>query len=133
MTLVQNVTSSPATSHITMPIPYQTTTQTSSLISTGVSIPPIGEVRDEFNEGFVVSLGEYQYSKPEKSVVKWGKKRGIDQNDMDMSMVNEFLWKSQSSDPKAYDIDAYSVLGVFIGANMDVVNSLNKEFDKQKA
>ena len=40
VTLAQNVTPSPTTSHITMAIPSQTTTQTSSLISTGISIPP---------------------------------------------------------------------------------------------
>ena len=50
VTLPKNVTSSPATSHITMAIPSQTTTKTSSLISTCLSIPPIDEVRDEFNE-----------------------------------------------------------------------------------
>ena len=82
-----------------MAIPSQTTTQTSSLRSTGPSIPPIDEVRDEFNEEFVVSLGEYQYSKANKSMVRWGKKRGRDQNEMDMSMVNEFLWTPQLSDP----------------------------------
>ena len=102
------------------------------MISTGLSIPPIDEVRDEFNEYFVVSLGEYRYSKAEKSLVRHGKKRGRDHNDIDMSMVNEFLWTPQSSDPKSYATDAASVLGAFIGVNMDVVNSLNKEFDKQK-
>ena len=70
VTLVQNVTSSLATSHITMAIPSQTTTQTSSLISTSLSIPLIDEVRDEFNEDFVVTLGEYRYSKAEKSVAR---------------------------------------------------------------
>ena len=50
VTLAQNVTSFPSTSHITMPIPFETTTQTSSLISIGLSIPPIDEVRDDFNE-----------------------------------------------------------------------------------
>ena len=30
-------------------------------------------------------------------------------------------------------IDATSVLGAFTGANFDVVNTLNREFDKQKA
>ena len=83
VTLAQNVTSSPTTSHISMAIPSQTKTQNSSLISIGLSIPPIDEVRDEFNEDFVVSLGEYRYSKAEKSIVRRGKKRGRDQNDMD--------------------------------------------------
>ena len=57
ITLSQNVTSSPSISPITMTIPFHTTTQTSSLISTGISIPPIDEIRDEFNEYFVISLG----------------------------------------------------------------------------
>ena len=114
-----------------MDIPSQTTTQTSSLISIGINIPPIDEVTDEFNEDFVVSLGEYRYSKAEKSMVRRGKKRGRDHNNMDMPMVNEVLWTPQSSDSQAYATDAASVLGAFIGANMDVVNSLNKEFDKQ--
>ena len=51
---------------------------------------------------------------------------------MDMSMVNEVVWEQQSSDPQAYATDATSVLGAFIGDNLDVVNSLNREFDKQK-
>ena len=96
------------------------------MISTGLSIPPIDEFRDEFNEDFVVSLGKYRYSKAEKSVVRWGKKRGRDQNAMDMSMVNEVLWTPQSSDPKSYATDAAFVFGSFAGANMDVVNSLNR-------
>ena len=50
-----------------------------------------------------------------------------------MSMVNEVLWTWQSSDPQSYATDAPSVLGAFIGANMDAVNYLSKEFDKQKA
>ena len=78
VTLAQNVTPSPATSHITMAMPSQTTTQTLSLISTCISIPSIDEVRDEFNEYFVISLGEYQYIKAARSVVKQGKKRGRD-------------------------------------------------------
>ena len=126
VTLAHNVTSSPTTSHITMDIPSQTTTQTSYLISTGLSIPPIDEVRDKLNEDFVVSLGEYRYSKAEKSVVRRGKKTGRDQNDIDISMVNEVLWTPQSSDPKSYATDADFVLGSFAGANMDVVNSLNR-------
>ena len=75
-----------------MAIPSQTTTQTSSLISIGISILPIDEVRDEFNEDFVVSLGEYRYIKVDISVVKRSKKRSRDQNDMDVSMVNEVVW-----------------------------------------
>ena len=47
-------------------------------------------------------------------------------------MVNEVLWTPQSSDPQAYAIDAVSILGAFTSANMDVVNSLNRDFDKQK-
>ena len=81
----------------------------------------------------MVSLGEYRYRKAAKSVVRWGKKRGRDHNDMDISMLNEVLWTTQSSDPQAYATYATSVLGSFTGANLDAVNSLSKEFDKQKA
>ena len=115
-----------------MAIPSQTTTQTWSLICIGLIIPPIDEVRDEFNEDFVVSLGEYWYRKAKRSVKKWGKKRGRDQNDMDMLMVNEVVWTQQSSDPQAYATNVASVLQMSIGANLDAVNSLNREFDKKK-
>ena len=97
--LAQNVTSSPSTSPITITIPSHTTTQTSSLISTGISIPPIDDMTDEFNEDFVISLREYQYSKVDRSVVKKGKKRNRDQSDMDISVTNEVLWTQRSSDP----------------------------------
>ena len=69
----------------------------------------------------MVSLGEYQYSKADRSVIKRGKKSGRDQNGMDMSMVNEVVWTLQSSDPQAYATYATSILGAFIGANMDAV------------
>ena len=74
-----------------MAIPSHTTTQTFSLISTGINIPPIDEMRDEFNEDFVISLGEYRYSKDDKSVVKKGKKRNMDHSDMDISVANEVV------------------------------------------
>ena len=67
-------------------------TQTSSLISTGINVPPIDEMRDEFNEDFVISLGEYRYSKSDKSVVKRGKKRSRDQSNVDPSLSNEIVW-----------------------------------------
>ena len=90
-------------------------------------------MRDEFNENFVISLGEYRYSKADKSVVKKGKKRNRDQSDMDISIANEVVWTQRSSDPQEYSTDAASVLGAFTGANCDAVNTLNWEFDKQKA
>ena len=49
-------------------------------------------MRDEFNEYFVISLGEYHYTKSNKSVVKRGKKRNRDQSDMDISFANEVVW-----------------------------------------
>ena len=48
-------------------------------------------------------------------------------------MENEVIWAKQSGDPQAYATDAASVLGAFTGENLDVVNSLGREFDKQKA
>ena len=83
---------SPCTSPITMTIPSITTTQTTSVISTSINIPPINEVREEFNEDFVVSLGEYHYSKTDRSVVRKGRKRNQNQDDMDMSDVSQVVW-----------------------------------------
>ena len=75
-----------------MTITSHTTTQNSSLISIGINIPPIDEMRDEFNEYFVISLRECHYSKVDKSVMKRGKKRSRDQSDMDISFANEVVW-----------------------------------------
>ena len=83
---------SPYTSPVTMTIPSITTTQTTSMISTGITIPPINEVREEFNEYFVVSLGEYHYSKTNRSVVRKGRKRSRDEGDMDMFDVSQVVW-----------------------------------------
>ena len=51
---------------------------------------------------------------------------------MDISLSNEFVWTQQLGDPQVDATDATSVLGAFTGANFDVVNTLNREFDKQK-
>ena len=51
---------------------------------------------------------------------------------MEMSVASEVVWTQRSSDPQAYGTDAASILGAFTGANFDVVNTLNREFDKQK-
>ena len=75
-----------------MTMPTHITTQTTSLISIGISILPIDEMREEFNEDFVVSLGEYQYNKVDRSLVKKGRKRNMYQSDMDMSIANEVVW-----------------------------------------
>ena len=60
-----------------MPMPSYTMIQTSSLISTGIDVPPIHEIRDEFNKEFVISLGEYRYRESDKLVVK-REKRGVE-------------------------------------------------------
>ena len=59
MTVTQSGTFTSLTPHIIMPIPSHTMTHTSSLISIGVNVPPIDEMRDEFNEDFVISLWDY--------------------------------------------------------------------------
>ena len=50
-----------------------------------------------------------------------------------MSIANEVVWTQRSSDPQAYAIDDASILGAFTGPNFDPFNTLNREFDKQKA
>ena len=92
VTVIQSSTSSPLTYHITMSMHSHTMTKTSSLISIGINVPPIDEIRDEFNEDFVISLGEYRYRKSNKSVAKRRKKRSRDQSDVDTSLSNEIVW-----------------------------------------
>ena len=83
------------------------------------------------NEDIVISLGDYRYSKSDKSVVKRGKKRSRDQSDVDTSLSNEVVWTQQSGDPQVDATDAASVLGAFTGANFHAVTTLNREFDKK--
>ena len=79
-----------------MLMPSRTMTQTFDLISTCIDAPPIDEIRDEFNEDIVISLGDYRYSKSDKSVVKRGKKRSRDQSSVETSLSNEIVWTQQS-------------------------------------
>ena len=75
---------------MTMPSPI--ITQTSSLVSTVISTSGSIDPRDEFDEEIVVSLGEYYYRKPDKSVIKKGKKRGRDQTGMEVSVSEQIIW-----------------------------------------
>ena len=52
---------------------------------------------------------------------------------MDIYFANEFVWTQWSGDPQVDATYAASILGAFTGANFDAVNTLNREFDKQKA
>ena len=52
---------------------------------------------------------------------------------MDTSLSNEIVWTKRYGDPQVDATDATSVLRDFASANFDDVNTLKKEFDKQKA
>ena len=67
----------------------------------------------------MVSLGEYQYSKTNRSVVRKGMKRNRDQGDMDMSDVSKVVWTQRSSDPQEYATDVASILRYFTGDNFE--------------
>ena len=113
-------------------MPFPIVTQTSSLVSTVAGNSSTTESRDEFKEDIVISLGDYHYSKSNKAVVNKGKKRIIDQGDMDTSLSNQIVWTQQSGDPQLDATDTAAALGAFIGANFHAVNTLNKEFDRRK-
>ena len=66
-------------------------------------------------------------------MVKRGKKRSKDESDADTSLSNEIVWTQRFGDPHVDATDDASILGAFIGANFDAINTLNKEFDKNKA
>ena len=83
-----------------MHIPSPTITQTSPLVSTWIDTSSTHEVRDEFNEYIVISLGDYHSRKSNKAVVRIGnKKRSKDQGDVETSLSNQVVWTQQSGDP----------------------------------
>ena len=86
--VVQSSCSPLLNAYITMPMPSPTITQTSPLVSTRIDISSADQVRDEFNDGIVISLGYYHYRKSNKVVVRRGKKRRRDQGDVDTSLYN---------------------------------------------
>ena len=57
-----------------MTIPSPIITQTSSLVSTVIDTSGSIDPRAEFHEDIVVSLGDYYYSKPDKAMIRKGKK-----------------------------------------------------------
>ena len=107
-------------------------TQTSSLVSTVIETCGSIDPRAEFDEDIAVSLGDYYYSKPDKSVIRKGKKRGRDQSGMEVSVSEKILWTQQSGDPQVDAVDTATALGAFTGANIHAVSNLNREFDKRK-
>ena len=115
-----------------MPIPSPTVTQTSTLVSIVVGTSSATESTGDFNEDIVISLGDYYYSKYDKSVFKKGKKRGRDQSDIDTSITNQTVWNQQSGDPQVDAADTAAALGAFTDANFHVVDTLNREFDRIK-
>ena len=90
--IVQSGSSPLLSAHMTMPMPSVTINQTSPLVSTDIDISSTDEVRDEFNEDIVISLGDYCYDKSNKVVVRRGKKRSRNQGDVDTSLSNQVVW-----------------------------------------
>ena len=87
---------------------------------------------DDFDEDNVVSLGDYFYSRSPKGVIRKGKKRSRDHDDVSGPVTNQIVWTQQSGDPQIDAVDSTTVLGASTGANLGAVLTLNKEFDKRK-
>ena len=87
---------------------------------------------DNFDEENAVSLGDYFYSRSSKEVIRKGKKRSRDHDDVSRPVTNQIVWTQQSGDPQIDAVDSATTLGAFTGANLDAVLTLNKEFDKRK-
>ena len=75
LVVAQCISSSLFTSHVTLPIPTPTITQTSSLVSIENVTSSFTESVDEFEEDNVVPLGDYFYSKSSKAVLRKWKQR----------------------------------------------------------
>ena len=87
---------------------------------------------DEFDEDNVVPLGDYFYSRSSKAVVRNGKKRSRNHDDLSTPVTNQIIWTQQSGDPQIDAVASATVLGAFTGGNLGAVLTLNKEFDKRK-
>ena len=75
-----------------MTMPSHIITQTSSLVSTVIETSTSTDLRAEFDEDIVISLGDYYYSKSDKAVVKKSKKRTRDQSGMDVYVSDQIVW-----------------------------------------
>ena len=112
-----------------MPIPTPTITQTSSLVSTVIGTSPFTESVDEFEEDNDLPLGYYFYIKSSKAVLRKVKRRSRDQGSVE---ANHIIWTQHSSDPQVDAVDTTTALGAFTGANLDAVNTLNRELERRK-
>ena len=65
-------------------------------------------------------------------MIRKGKKRSMDHDDVSGLVTNQIVWTQQPSDPQIDVVDSATALGAFTGANLDAVLTLNKKFDKRK-
>ena len=82
-----------------MSMPPPAITRTSSLVSTVSGTSEFTHSVDDFDEDNVVSLGDYFYGRSSKAVIRKGKKRSRDHDDVSGLVTNQLVWTQQSSDP----------------------------------
>ena len=85
-----------------MTMPSLIITQTSSLVSTVIYTSRFIDPRAQFDEDIVVSLGDYYYSKPDKVVIRKGKKRARDQSGMEVYVYKQIVWTQLSHPHPSY-------------------------------
>ena len=51
---------------------------------------------------------------------------------MEAPVTNQIIWTQHFGDPQIDAIHTATALGAFTGANIDAVNTLNREIDRKK-
>ena len=74
-----------------MSMPRPTITQTSSLVSIVSGTSSFTHLVDDFDEYNVVSLGDYFCSRLSKAVIRKGKKRSMDHDDVSGPVTNQIV------------------------------------------
>ena len=86
-----------------------------------------------FGEDAVVSLGKYFWRRKYKVVFKKVAKRTRERIEKMVPTVRQTIQKRDPSDTKQGSLGTTAPMGAFVGANLDSVSQLNKEFkDKEQ-
>ena len=84
------------------------------------------EDMEDFGEDAVVSLGKYFWSKKDKAILKKGSKRTREGTLKHVPAFDQNVWITDAPNEKEGALDTTAAMGVFAGANYNLVSQLTK-------
>ena len=99
--------------------------ETDSLVTIQHEMNSSSEMKADFGEDAVVSMGKYYWSKKDKAVVKRGAKKARQGSRKHVPALGQVIWKEDTSDLPQGAVDAVAAMGVFAGANFNLVSQLS--------